>query len=91
MRDLWDACCAPSCPEHTEHRSAAAGIWRRHCWHVKGLLTPLHVSLQVIQFARHHGFKTINLVRRREQVQEIKDAGYVLAQCHPTPFLALKC
>lgn len=33
------------------------------------------VSVQVIQYAKHTGIKTINIVRRKEQVQELKDIG----------------
>ena len=42
-----------------------------------GALVSLTGSMpaQIIQLAQHYGFKTINLVRRREQVQEIKEAG----------------
>ena len=38
---------------------------------------------QVIQLAHHYGFKTINLVRRREQVKEIIEAG-----CDPLTVIA---
>jgi hypothetical protein len=32
-------------------------------------------AVQVIQYAKHHGIKTINLVRRQEQIKELKDLG----------------
>ncbi len=32
---------------------------------------------QVIALAKHHGIKTINVVRRADAVQELKDAGCV--------------
>lgn len=31
--------------------------------------------LQLIQYAKHKGIKTINVVRRDEHIQELKDAG----------------
>lgn len=37
--------------------------------------TLLRVVLQVIQYAKHKGIKTINIVRRPEQVKELKDIG----------------
>ena len=30
---------------------------------------------QLIQYAKHKGIKTINIVRRQEQVQQLKDLG----------------
>lgn len=35
----------------------------------------LSVRLQLIQYAKHVGVKTINIVRRAEQVQQLKDLG----------------
>jgi hypothetical protein len=32
-------------------------------------------DLQLIQYAKHKGIKTINVVRRDEHIQELKDAG----------------
>ena len=31
---------------------------------------------QIIALGRHYGVKTINVVRHKEAVQELKDAGY---------------
>ena len=40
------------------------------------LLTTMPVCLpQLVQYARHIGIKTINLVRRQEQLQQLKDLG----------------
>jgi hypothetical protein len=33
------------------------------------------VLLQIIQYAKHKGIKTINVVRRDERIQELKDTG----------------
>jgi hypothetical protein len=30
---------------------------------------------QIIQYAKHKGIKTINVVRRDEHIQELKDVG----------------
>jgi hypothetical protein len=33
------------------------------------------LAAQLIQYAKHKGIKTINIVRRQEQVQQLKDLG----------------
>ena len=33
------------------------------------------LRVQLIQYCKHKGIKTINVVRRQEQVQELKDLG----------------
>jgi hypothetical protein len=38
-------------------------------------LTSAFFHLQLIQYAKHKGIKTINVVRCDEHIQELKDAG----------------
>jgi hypothetical protein len=40
--------------------------------------------LQLIQYCKHKGIRTINVVRRQEQVQELKDLGCVIHDRVPT-------
>ena len=42
------------------------------------------IGRQIICIAKHKGLQTINLVRRKEQVQELLDLGYVILAhaCH---------
>jgi uncharacterized membrane protein len=71
---IYQQCCTTTaeCFPSTVLVATESCIWRARtvsadthgCW-----------LLQLIQYAKHKGIKTINLVRRQEQVQQLKDLG----------------
>lgn len=62
------------CTSHSKHNCVVAGSCFQHACAVS--LTLDHVWLpQLIQYAKHVGIKTINLVRRQEQVQQLEALG----------------
>ena len=59
---------------HGCHGCTAAEMY---CEHKPAVVTESDCCwlLQLIQYAKHAGIKTINIVRRQEQVQQLKDLG----------------
>jgi hypothetical protein len=66
----------PFNPDCQQYRHSCSQACTTFCGlHASKARLRCHCQPQLIQYAKHKGIKTINLVRRQEQVQQLKDLG----------------